>query len=138
MRLKGILRAIIGGRHDSAETESADESSTESTADVGEQPVEGVDSAATRSARENNRTVRKEKPIDDESMILRLLVANGGQIKQSAIVAETGWSEEKTERVVGEMSADEQLTCLPRGGDTLVCRRGFEPAGSAPLFKSRT
>lgn len=73
--------------------------------------------------------------ISNEALIIRQLIAHGGRVRRSVLVETTGWSERKLDEVLAEMEADAQISTLQRR-DPLVCRRGFEPAGSPLRFKN--
>lgn len=58
-------------------------------------------------SRQYERVVSPDTPpefLSDEGKVVRLLVQNGGQIRQHRIVDETGWSKSKVSRILSRMS----------------------------------
>lgn len=72
-------------------------------------------------------TVSDQDLIPDEERVITLLEANGGRMRQSAIVNETGWSKAKTSMLLSEMEDDEQVTKLRVGRENIVSLPGQEP-----------
>ncbi len=70
-----------------------------------------------------------ENELPDEDKILRLLVKRGGRVDETTALEETGWSDDRLERVVAEMEADDQISAITVGRKRVICRRGFEPKG---------
>lgn len=70
-----------------------------------------------------------EHDLPDEDKVLRLLVKRGGRVDRETVLDETGWSEDRLERVVDQMEADDQISAITVGRKRVICRRGFEPKG---------
>ncbi|MFC7008859.1 helix-turn-helix transcriptional regulator [Halalkalicoccus salilacus] len=59
------------------------------------------------------------EPTDEEE-VLRLLVSNGGRMKQSRIVESTGWSKAKVSRLLSSMEERGEITKLTHGRENLI------------------
>ncbi|MDQ2049200.1 hypothetical protein RBH26_01755 [Natronolimnohabitans sp. A-GB9] len=70
-----------------------------------------------------------ERDLPDEDKILRLLVKRGGRVDRSTVQQETGWSDDRLERVISTMEDDGQVSAITVGRKRVICRRGFEPKG---------
>ena len=57
--------------------------------------------------------------------VLRVLIANNGRIRQSDIVAETGWSETKVSRLLTRMERDGDISRMNVGRTKLVFLGAF-------------
>lgn len=75
-----------------------------------------------------------EIPPPSRDQVLGLLNANGGRMKQSAIVESTDWSKAKVSRVLKQMEADDQITKISIGRENVVTLPGAEPEGSRGPF----
>jgi hypothetical protein len=73
------------------------------------------------------------EPLTDENRIRQLLDESEGRLRQSEIVAETGWSKSKVSRLLSRMEDDGQITKITVGRENLITSPGDEPkhAGSA-------
>ncbi len=58
--------------------------------------------------------------LSDEERVERLLKNNGGRMKQSTIVEETGWSSAKVSQVLSKMDDEEQVDKLRIGRENLI------------------
>lgn len=58
--------------------------------------------------------------LTDEEVVLRLLVSNGGRMKQSRIVESTGWSKAKVSRLLSSMEERGEITKLTHGRENLI------------------
>jgi len=72
--------------------------------------------------------------VEDEERVRSLLEEHDGQMRQSAIVEETGWSKSKVSMILSEMTDDEMITKLQLGRENLISLPGHEPeAARSPL-----
>lgn len=58
--------------------------------------------------------------LTDEEAVLRLLVSNGGRMKQSRIVESTGWSKAKVSRLLSSMEERDEITKRTHGRENLI------------------
>jgi uncharacterized membrane protein len=126
------LLAIIGGgywwrrRKRGTRDETQDVDSAETIGDSAKPEL-----AAEREQKPDEVAV--SKPLTDEDRILQLLSESDGRLRQSEIVAETGWSKSKVSRLLSRMEEDDRITKITVGRENLITRSGDEPkhAGSA-------
>jgi len=123
-----LLKRLVPGRG-TEETENEASTGTGSEA-TGER--EGTPATAEVERPDAPRIAAED--VSDEDFVLRQLIAHGGRVSRSTLVAETDWSEEELDDVLEEMEANAQISTIRRR-DPLVCRRGFEPAGAPLRFK---
>lgn len=89
-----------------------------------------------RLARPSEGRPVTDEPIEltDEERVLRLLDANGGRMRQTAIVETTGWSKSKTSMLLSEMESEGAISKLRVGRENLISQPGSEPeAMGSPL-----
>ncbi len=79
-----------------------------------ERPEEPVDSIS-----DSESTVDPEL-LSDEERVERLLERNGGRMKQSNIVEETGWSSAKVSQLLSKMDQDGRIDKLRIGRENLI------------------
>lgn len=70
---------------------------------------------------------RPETPRSDEDRVESLLRSNDGRMRQSAIVAATGWSKSKVSVLLSEMEEADRVRKLRVGRENLVSLPGAEP-----------
>lgn len=58
--------------------------------------------------------------LSDEGKVVRLLVANHGQIRQHRITEETGWSKSKVSRICSQMDADGTIEKQSIGRENVI------------------
>ncbi|WP_435124007.1 DUF7343 domain-containing protein [Halobaculum sp. D14] len=78
-----------------------------------------------------------EPPLDtltNEDAVLAVLRRNGGRIRQSTLVDETGWSKSKVSRVLSRMADDDKVTKINVGRGNVVTLPGDEPDGADSPF----
>jgi hypothetical protein len=69
-----------------------------------------------------------EEPVEsDEARVEALLREHGGRMRQSAIVAATGWSKSKVSMLLSEMEETDRVRKLRVGRENLVSLPGAEP-----------
>jgi hypothetical protein len=73
--------------------------------------------------------------LSNEERILRLLDEQGGRMRQSDIVEETGWSKSKVSRVLGEMEAEERIVKIDVGRGNVITRPEDLPPGAGSPFE---
>lgn len=62
-----------------------------------------------------------------EEHVIRLLIANEGRMRQSTLIAETGWSQAKVSRLLQEMEANGDVSRIHVGRHNLVVLGRFPP-----------
>ena len=67
--------------------------------------------------------------------VLRILDRNGGQIRQTALVEETGWSKAKVSRVLSQMETDDEIVKVSVGRGNLVTTPEDVPSGARSPFE---
>ena len=95
-------------------------------------------STFTRGGRtEEELALSDAELVEDEERVLSLLEEHDGQMRQSAIVEETGWSKSKVSMILSEMTDDETVSKLQLGRENLISLPGHEPeAARSPLDES--
>ncbi|AQL44650.1 hypothetical protein BV210_17955 (plasmid) [Halorientalis sp. IM1011] len=58
--------------------------------------------------------------IDDETVVLRLLTAKGGRIRQSSVVERTDWSPAKVSRLLTRMEKRNRIDRVRMGREKIV------------------
>lgn len=72
-------------------------------------------------------TLTEAELMEDEERVVSLIEEQGGQMRQSAIVDETGWSKSKVSMVLSEMEEAGEITKLRVGRENLISLPGHEP-----------
>lgn len=78
------------------------------------------------SDRSENGTFPDEPPLPtgteltDEEVVLQLLSTNGGRMKQSRIVEDTGWSKAKVSRLLSSMEEHDEIEKRTHGRENLI------------------
>lgn len=67
------------------------------------------------------------RPLTDNERVEQIVEAHGGQVRQSEIVEETGWSKAKVSRVLSRMEDDGEIAKIRIGRENLICLPGHEP-----------
>jgi hypothetical protein len=75
------------------------------------------------------------EPVTDEDHIQQLLADSGGRLRQSTIVATTGWSKSKVSRTLSRMEENGQITKITVGRENLITRPGDEPSRAGSAFE---
>ncbi|AGB17168.1 hypothetical protein Halru_2587 [Halovivax ruber XH-70] len=65
--------------------------------------------------------------LSDEERVMHLLTANGGRMKQAAIVDETGWSNAKVSQLLSQMDEDDDIEKLRIGRENLITLPDVDP-----------
>lgn len=68
--------------------------------------------------------------LSDEGKVVRLLVANGGEIRQHRITEETGWSKSKVSRICSQMHADDVVEKESVGRENIITLSATESTGT--------
>lgn len=68
----------------------------------------------------------------DEERVLRLLIVNGGRMKQSAIVRETEWSSAKVSRLLHRMEERSDVSRVPSGRSKVVYLGHYRTGDAEP------
>ncbi|WP_313692041.1 helix-turn-helix transcriptional regulator [Halorarum halobium] len=74
--------------------------------------------------------------LSNEDAVLAVLRRNGGRVRQSALVDETGWSKSKVSRVLSRMDDAGQVTKINVGRGNVITLPGEEPEGADSPFSS--
>lgn len=69
--------------------------------------------------------------LDDERLVVRMLSAEDGRLKQGEIVRHSDWSKAKVSRLLSRMADDGEVTKIRLGRENLICLAGHEPAITA-------
>ncbi len=89
--------------------------------DDGDDPDDGVEEAAIPEPDgEDPFADVDEGLLSDDERVLRLLAANGGRMKQAAIVEETDWSNAKVSQLLSAMAEDGEVDKLRIGRENLI------------------
>jgi hypothetical protein len=130
-RLDAALAALAGETADrradggaTAEREQTDEQAQ----DAPTGPPAGPEPQATESPEIDPETMTNEQLVE------ALLEANGGRMRQSALVDETGWSKATVSRVLTRMDRADDVTKIDVGRGNVVALPGEEPSGAASPF----
>ena len=106
---------------------------SEGTADGGA-GADGSDAGAAAgiAGGVNGESSSEPEPVDpellsDEERVARLLEANGGRMKQAAIVTETGWSNAKVSQLLSEMDDNDEIEKLRIGRENLITLPDVDP-----------
>jgi len=78
-----------------------------------------TDAAAADESDEPDDDIDEEL-LSDEERVERLIEANGGRMKQAAIVQETGWSNAKVSQLLSAMDDDDRIDKLRIGRENLI------------------
>ncbi len=65
--------------------------------------------------------------LSDEERVTRMLEANGGRMKQAAIVSETGWSNAKVSQLLSKMDDEDDIEKLRIGRENLITLPDVDP-----------
>lgn len=116
-------------------TSTADEQDSETASEsvtVADEPAETPDESTPATAPEP--TVPDEELRGDEEVVRSLLDENDGRMRQSEIVAETGWSKSKVSMLLSEMAEAGDLSKLRVGRENIVSLDGHEPEAAGSPF----
>lgn len=100
---------------------------SESTA--GQEPAESDVSAGTGA-----EVGKDHEHRTDSDVVVDLLEANDGRMRQAAIVEETEWSKSKVSMVLSEMEDDGAISKLRVGRENIVSLSGNEPDAAGSPF----
>ena len=95
--------------------------------------ADGGSAASAAGGRDEGSSAAPEpEPVDpellsDEERVARLLEANGGRMKQAAIVTETGWSNAKVSQLLSEMDENDEIEKLRIGRENLITLPDVDP-----------
>lgn len=133
-RFDAALAALAGETADrradggaAAERESADEPEEERDATV--EAPDGPEPQTTDPPEIDPETMTNEQIVE------KLLAANDGRMRQSALVDETGWSKATVSRVLTRMDHADDVTKIDVGRGNVVALPGEEPSGAASPFE---
>lgn len=73
--------------------------------------------------------------LPNSEAVLTVLERNDGQIRQSTLVEETGWSKAKVSRVLSQMEADDKIVKVSIGRGNLITTPGDVPSGAQSPFE---
>lgn len=113
----------------------SDESSdADGTAEPEPNPSPEPDRSPTVDHRPFERYIAPDTPselLSDEGEVVRLLVANEGQLRQHRIADETGWSKSKVSRICSQMDADGIIEKASVGRENVISLSDRPAGGSA-------
>lgn len=66
-----------------------------------------------------------------EEHVLRLLISNGGRMRQADLIAETGWSQAKVSRLLQRMEEQGDVTRVHVGRNNLIVLGNFRAPATA-------
>jgi hypothetical protein len=66
--------------------------------------------------------------VEDDRLVVGMLTAAGGRVKQGEIVEHSDWSKAKVSRLLSRMADDDEITKIRLGRENLICLAGHEPA----------
>jgi hypothetical protein len=66
--------------------------------------------------------------VADDRLVVGMLTAAGGRVKQGEIVEHSDWSKAKVSRLLSRMADDGEITKIRLGRENLICLAGHEPA----------
>ncbi|WP_290818288.1 hypothetical protein [Halovivax sp.] len=89
--------------------------------------VENPDSDAGTLADDDADDEIDPELLSDEERVTRMLKANGGRMKQAAIVKETGWSNAKVSQLLSKMDEDDEIEKLRIGRENLITLPDVDP-----------
>ncbi|WP_225336117.1 DUF7343 domain-containing protein [Halomicrobium urmianum] len=101
-------------------TSNSDEPATTADGD------DGSDEATTPA--EVVRDHSEDDLLTDEELVLEMLRAASGRMKQSEIVATTDWSKAKVSRLLSRMADDDEVVKLRLGRENLICLESAKPS----------
>ena len=129
-----ILGTVVVRRSDrSAERGSQAATTEERTAETdSNDATEAADGPSPAAVTEPE--VTEEALRSDEEVVRSLLDGNGGRMRQSEIVAETGWSKSKVSMLLSEMAEADEISKLRVGRENIVSLDGHEPEAAGSPF----
>lgn len=65
--------------------------------------------------------------LTDSERVARLIATEGGRMRQSALVAHTGWSKARVSRLLAVMAERGTVLKVPVGRENVICLPGHEP-----------
>ncbi|ERH09606.1 MAG: hypothetical protein J07HX64_01365 [halophilic archaeon J07HX64] len=86
----------------------------------GDDPTGTVDTDAPETTTDSGGSGVDETLLSDEERVERLLERNGGRMKQTDIVDETGWSNAKVSQLLSSMAEEDQIDKLRIGRENLI------------------
>jgi len=113
---------------------SGDPGGGATTADSGDAGGGVEAESAEADAGEAEPAVPDEELLTDEDRVLALLEENGGRMKQTDIVEETGWSKSKVSMLLSDMEEEEGISKLRVGRENIVSLSGHEPDAAGSPF----
>ncbi|WP_076607934.1 helix-turn-helix transcriptional regulator [Natronorubrum thiooxidans] len=105
-------------------TRTAESPAADEPADVDDGTIESkpTDSSPTKTDSYAQYFSPETPPelLSDEGLVVRLLVANQGRIRQHRIAEETGWSKSKVSRICSQMHDDEMIEKISAGRENVI------------------
>ncbi|MFW5924243.1 MAG: helix-turn-helix transcriptional regulator [archaeon] len=130
-----LLLTFLADRRPTIFRRRESERSSTTPVDATESDSSGDDwSRQTDKVRDTNRETVDERPdeparsdSEKRERVLSLLEREGGQVRQSRIVDETGWSKTKVSRHLSSMADDGAIVKIQIGRENLICLPGHVP-----------
>lgn len=70
--------------------------------------------------------------LTSQERVIELLESNGGRMRQTRIVEETGWSKAKVSMLLSEMESEGTISKLRVGRENIISQSGCEPDATRP------
>ncbi|ELZ94502.1 hypothetical protein C440_09998 [Haloferax mucosum ATCC BAA-1512] len=86
---------------------------------------------------ETHGSLQPDVLLDDDDRVLKLLDEHDGQLRQSSVVDETGWSKSKVSRVLSQMDDDGEIRKIALGRENLIMRVEDVPEHARSPFEDR-
>lgn len=125
--LAAVLAYLLVQRRDeiTIPNPTADDETNDRTDEPNTRAVQsgnGSSAAGSASAETDETTALEidEELLSDEERVRRLLEANGGRMKQAAIVKETDWSNAKVSQLLSSMAEDGEIRKIRIGRENLI------------------
>jgi uncharacterized membrane protein len=100
------------------------------------EPVDPETTAAGTESEGATSTAEPERATkSDPEIVIDILEANEGRMKQARIVDETGWSKSKVSMVLSEMDDADEISKLRVGRENIISLSGNEPEAAGSPFE---
>ena len=121
---------------DPAPTSDSDSDHDPSRNGANDRETVGDNSGTTSTSASD--VVEHTELLPDEELVERMLEAEEGRMKQSAIVENTDWSKSKVSRLLSQMADDDDITKVTLGRENLICLAGSVPEIVYPATAEKT
>ncbi|MFC7203034.1 helix-turn-helix domain-containing protein [Haloferax namakaokahaiae] len=94
-------------------------------------------SATSGAVGSTSTSTADDRPLSDEAHVFELLDEHDGQLRQSVVVNQTGWSKSKVSRVLSRMADDGSIEKISIGRENIIARPESVPENAKSPFKKR-